>query len=683
MVREKRRQAATVFTAIDGEGIDNKSHTQHYYNLLVARCRDKNGQLAIRPDDGMYLHTFDILDFLLDLPHYPGSTFVMFYFNYDVTKWLQDLPREDLETLWRTGRVMVASPIGTVYDIRYMPNKIFSINSYDRDKNGKVIDRRYTKIYDTFGFFQSSFVNACSAWGVTEQLEEIERMKKKRGDFANVDADEILQYTLYECDALCELMNRVRDALYKEDIPIKSWHGAGAIAQAILTKYRRKEDIVTPEIRDNSALERAVLGAYFGGRTELFRQGIISRTYQYDINSAYPFAMSQLPSFKNCRIEHSNRYTDDPYSLWFVTYNLLKKKRNDVPLPGPLPYRTKDGSICYPHVNRNGVWVHQCELQNAMRLYGRDLFQIKEGWIFYPRYSERGFDFIDDLVERRLELKRAGDLSNIVLKLGLNSLYGKTAQGQTEAGRFPPFNNYYIAGYITAFTRARLLEYGYKCGIKGSGLIQFATDGIFSTTKIPGLESSSKFGEWEYGVFNGDICYIQPGVYFANKQIKKRRTRGFKASSVDAKTVFREWRKNGPDGKVVAPSQQFIGIGSSIVRRTFSKYGRFIKTDRILSFLPPPTKTYWPIVEPVVGDGVYEMASWYLAGITKQEVNNEKREYCYLVPWPEVFSDAPSFPYTPKKLRENYEMPDYIREMIADEIAFSEQPDPEDFEYVD
>lgn len=668
------------FTAIDGEGYTEGK--KHYYNIIVASCYDRGFHSDISLSTGR-LSTWNIFFFLTSrLYKVRDTTFVAFYFNYDVTKWLTDLTIEQRTELWNNKTITVESPDGLVYEVFYIPSKIFKL-THIYYKNDKI--KKYSvTIYDTSGFFQRSFVKALEQWGI-DAGKEMQEMKSKRSIFLSQETERILDYSYDECDKLCQLMNKVRDALYAENIPLTKWFGAGAIAQRLLEINNTRNAIAVPGIVDNSDLESALLGSYFGGRFELFRQGIISETYQYDINSAYPYAMSQLPNLEGCRIQYSREYTRDKYSIWFVTYNVLRGDGKKQPtkyanaqtfLAGPFPYRTKQGNIFYPYLNSYGVWIHQIELQTAITLYGVDYFRIHYGYIITPINDTPYFDFITNLADRRLKLKLANDQRNIVLKLGLNSLYGKTAQGQTSPDYKPPFQNMYIAGYITAYTRAKLLQQSFQCGAYGSGVIQFATDGIAANSPARNItKTSSDFGGWEYEYFDENICYIQAGVYYGERSVKtnKKKTRGFNANTLDADNVIKSWKDYfylGEPITLMAKETRFIGIGSCLVDNKWGKYGTFVEQDRMLSFLGPPTKHYSSHLKTDIS---YGMMTPKIIGLSKSEVD-EKKEFYYLVP-DEDRVDRISEPFKSHKMRDIIGLPDETQEMIKALIMRGEQPD--------
>lgn len=662
-----------VFDAVDGEAFTTNSG--HHYFCLVAACHDTGWHQAwdSLQDGKNDLPTWVIFRALLELGRSRSRVHVGFFLNYDITKWLADWSPNDRISLWKNGSHFWTAPNGRIYEVRWLPRKLFSIRTWDENLDNQNKLRSVT-IYDVSGFFQTSFVKSLKNWGLEKEIEFIEKMKANRPTFKIEEREEIIRYSIMECDLLCQLMNRVRDSLLSEKIPLNKWFGAGSIAEAIFRKEGMGPHIQVPAINENPnpLFEEAVLGGYFGGRFELFKQGIIPSSHQYDINSAYPSAMADLPSFRNCRVRASEKYISNaPYALWYVTYNVGK----EFPI-GPLPYRTTKGSIVFPTKNEYGVWVHQIELRTALYLYGHKYFKIHGGFIIQPRSDVPAFRFIHRYAARRLLLKSRGDMRNIVLKLGLNSLYGKTAQAIGDSGKIPPFQNFFIAGFVTAATRAKLLDFAFGCGYRGSSVIQFATDGVFTTTvhsKI-GDTTSENLGEWEYKRLKKKVIYLKPGVYFAersgeeNARETQRRTRGFRASRFTVNDVFREWRRNGPYGILRADDTRFVGIGSCIVTNSFKNYGRFITQPMEIRFGPGPTKLYKYGGQEPFGAG------------EKGEINS-RSDYYVLIPNQDKI-DGPSQPYS-KHFRDKASTlnryDDETQEAIRIEIQYDDQPDYEKY----
>jgi hypothetical protein len=146
---------------------------------------------------------------------------------------------------------------------------------------------------------------------------------------------------------------------------------------------------------------------------------------------------------------------------------------------------------------------------------------IEGACAFEPPKDDNGemvhpYTFLKDYYEARRRITKEADAAGEydvrkkVIKLGINSAYGKMAQGVGGTkGRAPKTSNPWVAGAITAGTRAKLLRAALKAP---RDVIFFATDGIHSLKEL-GVESPTKIlGEWERGELTAGI-WAQPGVY--------------------------------------------------------------------------------------------------------------------------------------------------------------------------
>jgi hypothetical protein len=123
---------------------------------------------------------------------------------------------------------------------------------------------------------------------------------------------------------------------------------------------------------------------------------------------------------------------------------------------------------------------------------------------------------VRELFDYRAELLKVdpNDVLTIVIKLMLNSIYGKLAQGVGSPSRPPRFASPWMAAAITAGTRRELLKAALTAP---DAIVSFATDGIESekplkiATSAPG---EKKLGEWEHTkiVKNGGV-FVQSGFY--------------------------------------------------------------------------------------------------------------------------------------------------------------------------
>lgn len=592
------------FLAVDGEAINDK------YCLLA--CSD--GRSALNLDE---LSTKACFDFLLDLQE-KGKILVCFGLNYDVNMWLRDLNREALEFLWHTGDA-VHAPRNTRdpekwYKLGWLPGHRFQI------KQGA----RKVTIYEVFGFFQSSFVNACHAWGL-ETSDELAFMKGQRGKFTDAEIKRVIDYCLSECRLLVDLMQRLRSACEEANIVPREWMGAGALAGKMLAD--RRDMKIAHKWDDQLAPENAqtpILQAYFGGRVELLRQGEFQHVQTADIRSAYPYAITKLPSLENRELVRVKRY--DPkilHGIWHVRWDDLRGKVM------PFPFRKKK-SVFYPTSGEG--WYHACEVRIAHEL--GYTFEVLEGWVI-DKKCEYPFTWVRDMYDIRGKWKSEGLAAEKILKLGLNSLYGKLAQGIGYGNKKPSWQCYFWAGEITARTRARML------GLTAQAAdvpIMIATDGIFFDAPYK-IKDENELGGWETGTYDA-LFTARAGVYLAeheleqigsdgkcktckesveqpNPKCKKHplmvKSRGFYAREVNFHDLREIYAEEGVHGRYEYPSHRFIGIGSALMRTDFTVWRTWEDSVRSLSFMPMGKKVdmstgeFWPVAtEPGTESEPYE-----------------------------------------------------------------------------
>jgi hypothetical protein len=574
------------FIALDGEGHTLESG-EHIYTLLSG-----GGEFIYNPEG---LRTFDCIEFIINLKtQYPKAVFVSFYFSYDVNMILGNIPPEYIEMIKETNRCYLyhKTQYGFCHKVEYLPRKYFKCMRANRlkDSTGKVIldDKINITVWDVFGFFQSSFVSALKQFniGTKEEWEILTDMKDKRSSFIDESFDDILSYNMLECKLLEDLMGKLNDALVTAGINLKSWHGAGAIAGELMRRYNVKSHI-SPF---SKSLNTPVLSAYFGGRIQAFIIGNTNQeVFSHDIVSAYPSAMVNLPSLKNHIARKVKKYNNDlPFTCWHVKWDLLNPVEpidekyysedgdyKSVIIP-PFPFRTKDGRIHYPLIGEGYYWDK--EIPAAIGMYGNNI-EVLEGYQIIHSKDDKPFNFIPELFEQRKRFKREGNFAQLAIKLGLNSLYGKTAQGVGFDGRVPAYQSYVYSGMITSETRAKILE---LCAISPRDIIAIATDGVLSTKQLT-EELNKDLGTWEVDKYDS-VFNVKPGFYRAIKDGKEYvKVRGFRLSEINFDELLTLWETENINGEIVIPIEQFIGLKIASENRPWR---RWIKSSKTMSLMP-------------------------------------------------------------------------------------------------
>lgn len=549
------------FIGFDGEGTTVDGI--HRYMLLCAADEGDREWICRGYPGG--LSTERCLDFLVNEVPQAGLK-VGFSLGYDWTKILQDVDRDALWLLVHPeARLSADGHPRPVYWRRWKLNAQGS-----RMTITDTVTERHLTAWDVFRFFQSSFLNALALWQVTgpEELEFIARMKEARHDFASgdwSDGGEIERYCLRECHLLAQMMSEVREATTAAGLPLKQWHGAGSIASAML----KKANVIAHVAEHPEKVDRHVKEAYFGGRFECSRIGVIPETvHGYDINSAYPRALLDLPELHGTwrRGPSARRrlvQLDPRESHVVVCVEWDVRDRNGrAPAWGPFPVRLKNGTIIYPARGEGSYWLD--ELQAAWRLFGERSISVKDSWQFHPDNPEiRPHADIAHWYQLRKQWGKNG--RGLVAKLGMNARYGKAAQ---RVGR-PQWSSLVWAGIVTGRCRAQLLDAMAKADDLTS-VLMLATDGLWSTEPLD-LDVGDQLGQWDHTVYEGGVFLARPGVYFpldassreeSWEKVVKARGISRRLLKDHADDMVRAWQQ-GAEG-LVLHQQRFVGIRSGL-----------------------------------------------------------------------------------------------------------------------
>jgi hypothetical protein len=533
------------FILWDGEGITHDPNKPQNYVLFG--CFDGHDHFLVK---NRKLLADECLDLILSVSKsHPKAWHVSFAFGYDVTMILKSLPKGRLTRIKKFNHCRYKD-----YYLEYLPHKWFRVSK----------DGISATIYDTWGFFQSTLVAALKSYipdhPLMQRLSEIELGKSLRGSFTWEDIDYVEQYWRIENELGHALVSQLKGYLYAVHLYITKWHGPGALADYV---YRR-EEIHNNKSDCGSAVYDAARFAYAGGRFELFRVGRQLDVYSFDINSAYPEAISYLPSlaegfWKYCEGNPEKVST-------FAVYHIRTPKAKIQKRPSPLFHRNKTGDITFQQMTEGWYWAPEIQ---AMLDTGVEV-EFIEGWEYIGWHSQP-FAFVRGMYEERRAMKKAGIGSQIALKLCLNSLYGKMAQraGWERSNKAPAWHQLEWAGWVTSYTRAKLFRLMQQ--IPWEHLIAVETDGLFSSysPELLGITNSSELGGWEINHYD-EVVYLQSGVY-AKRQDNNwtAKYRGLDHDSISAQSIVEHSHHllaNEPWEPIVGTTTRFVGINNALWR---------------------------------------------------------------------------------------------------------------------
>lgn len=561
------------FVAIDGEGINVRSGKRkgaHDYVLLAI-----SGCEPIMRRDG--LRTFEVLAYLwrnLD----PKNLNVIYGGSYDFNCWLADLPEDVVRSIYDGGRRGRGFNYGG-FEIKWMKGKQFSIK-----KDGKSV-----VIYDVISFFQKPFIGACDEYLGKDWpgRDMIIREKQRRGNFTWREISNVSKYNTYELENLVMLCNELRTRLNGAGLRPKSWIGPGAIASALFTKEGVKAHMtraLPPEVEEASRY------AYAGGRFEPPKYGISrNAAWEYDINSAYPKALSLVPSLAGGTWKYKKfPKRAKPFGLYRVVWS--SPPTADPRLPGPLFVRAENGTISYPMSGENWVWSPEVENLPAYAEKTGLTYTLLEAWEFEPATSHKPFGFVPALYERRKVLKAAGDGAHIGIKLALNSMYGKCAQqvGWNKQTNEPPtWHQLEWAGFVTSWCRAKIMEAALQ---DLDAVIAFETDALFTSRPL-NLPVSGRLGEWEETRFSS-LTYVQSGHYYgtawdekAEEWVEVAKSRGVDRGEVTRETVENLLTKPLHERELSTKLTRFVGAGIAL-HQGFDRWRTWEQQPKLLHLYP-------------------------------------------------------------------------------------------------
>ena len=553
--RSKRRVEHDIdFIGVDGEGINllhsdgSKSH--RYVMLSVG-------------DDTLFRHGRelthnDIFPFLYEcFQRNPTSAFVGFYLAYDFTMWLKSLPDHRAKLLFteagKTIRQRKLSGGNTVPFPVYVDDWEIDILGMKRFKLRPHVVKGKNKhpwlyVCDTGSFFQTSFLNVIepteTKWptGAPCSQEEFETVKQGKENRADEYADGDLSYveTMRRYNQLenrilsrtCSILNQgfvgagvrlARDAYYGPGQAIQIWLNDRVREERTLSRKQLTE-IIPPWVID------AYRASYYGGWFETPYHGHIpGESYEYDITSAYPHAMRNLPCL--CGQWTRGIGSQIPLASPVLVFATVEGHA----CLGPAPFRNVRGNILRPNGPISG-WYVVAELEAAKRACILDTTEI-HGWIAYHGCEHfRPLEGMAELFDRRLRIGKTTPTGKAI-KLMLNSGYGKFAQSIGT----PRYGNPIYASLITSHCRTMILDAIATHPVGADHVLMIATDGLYFRTRHPKLDSEANehLGGWEPATKH-NLTIMKPGVYWddkARKAIADGRVAPIKSRGISAKSL--------------------------------------------------------------------------------------------------------------------------------------------------
>lgn len=540
------RRTLTTFIGVDGEGVTRDDGTHDYVLLSV-------GNESLYRSDGKALHWREIFPFLYErFEEDSHAAYVGFFLGYDFTQWFRSLPESRARSLLSPDGIAARSrkqsggnptpfPVHVgewEWEIDILGNKRFKLRpgtGFPPGTPGIKNTREWMAICDVGSFFQMSFLSLLNdergkLLSDTE-FDVIAEGKARRSD-ATFDK-EMIRYNILENEILSRVMAQLNDGFRAIGIPLRKdrWFGPGQAAQAWMKQIGAPTG---EEVREKvpERFREAARKSYFGGWFEIFAHGHVpGLSYEYDINSAYPYIISQLPCLMHGKWSHGKRTkVISGNKTLRLMHGIAQGSNRHV---GTLPYRTPKGRVLRPLKTAGWYWEH--EIAAAINAGMIDTFTVDEYVAYNPCGCPPPFKEIATLYQERIKVGKNSSHGK-AYKLIYNSSYGKMAQSIGN----PTFANPIYASLITAGCRTMIIDAiaSHPNGLHD--LLMVATDGVYFRTPHPHLPLHREtLGLWDEKV-KENLTLFMPGIYWddtTRKNIRdgnnpKLKSRGISASDL-------------------------------------------------------------------------------------------------------------------------------------------------------
>lgn len=542
-----------------------RSEIRHVFALDTET--DENGNIMLLADnEENYLELDDItpqkvIQFLFS-KRYQGSWNFFYNLTFDAEVILKTLGK----VLYNYTKTRNLSFKFEGYAIQYIPQKKLAI----------MKGHHSTVFFDIAQYYHESLDQAYlhNIGKLPDWYADIKSKRKKfTRYFYKHNARKIRRYCFADCVFTRELADHWIKLFHKAfGFHAQRWISSGYLAEKVLINGK----IPFPRFSDLAYnVQELAWRSYYGGRFEILKRGFIGQAYLYDINSAYPFALANIPDIAKGKWVQSDKILDNALIGFFK----IEADIPDLKYVPPFPFK-KNNRLIFP----SGKFITYCTLAELRACKNPEFYTILESWQYLddnPSYPYK--EFVESIYEKRLALKQENNPLQLPLKVILNSIYGKTAQrkGNKIGNLFSPI----IASTITGTTRAMLFEFVEDHGIE-KDTVSFATDSIITTKKIE--IGSEKLGDFKFENSGDDVYVLQNGIYRFNKIWKKRGIGTLGNRSIEHLDTIEK------DGKLyqVFNLTRVNRLRTSILSNTLSDIGKFSTVQRLVN-LNADRKRMW------------------------------------------------------------------------------------------
>lgn len=327
-----------------------------------------------------------------------------------------------LEPLFRNGQMLC----GTLYP------------------DGVKQRKKRIKMIDTMNFMRASVESLGHIVGIPKLAKPLyikEHRKPRQGEYK-----QIIEYNKNDTLITLKFMEWLQAEIISlgGDMKITS---ASTALNIFKHKYLNTTLYTEPE-----HVQEFIFKGYYGGRSEVLKRGFYDGSQgpllYYDVNSMYPYVMQNIYPDVN-----SSRFREKGNMDIIMSYEGMSEVSLEAPgMPLPyLPFRDDKGKLFFSFGCWTANYTH-FEIRKAVELG----YKIKDigPCVYYTRTHAPFREYVESLYALRMKYKQEGNISELIPKLLLNSLYGKWGerarfeQKITHMDNVPGINENHIGAQI-------------------------------------------------------------------------------------------------------------------------------------------------------------------------------------------------------------------------------------------
>lgn len=368
--------------------------------------------------------------------------------------------------------------------------------------------RRTVRLYDAYAYYKTKLGTAGEMLGIGNKTEGLDRENITR---ASMSDPLFIEYAKRDAWITRRLGEHIVN-MHKE-YDVRQTISAPHFASTVFRRHYISKVIDVPP----PDLEQAGLYSYHGGKNGFYldRPTHLENIYQYDITSAYPEAMAQLPDIESSEWIYTDHYVPNVHAIYIADltytrcrYRGMMNPNGSWPDSGRITEAYLTSYELDEMVSRNEATVHNARgwmiagiVRGALRDYVNDFFKMKAESTGPQRETAKLF--LNSLYGKFFQKVPLGVVGSYDLETGELIVTDPEADFDWRAGGLyhPP-----IASLITGYVRAKMhgMEHKYQA-------LMTSTDGIFAYQPPDPADIGKSLGKLT--VANGDLKIWRERLY--------------------------------------------------------------------------------------------------------------------------------------------------------------------------